>query len=325
MKLKPVLLISAAIVCIFIPSCEKNGEVKIAVNLPKGFSALVRTTMERETSLIALGIRTSKSRTMTEEYLVECLDVDDNGVMKVKQTYKSCKVTGYRAASEGERGDYYEYDMSSPPDDVSYTLRFHAAGLGESLIIYVSPEGETIDVNGAEAFADRLMGEMKGLEEAQREPTRERFIESLWFSSVVGLLKEYPRKPKIVGRSWKTTRDMSRPLRLGERAGKRSDKFKLVSVTDGVANLKKESTFEKKVTEDHSGFLTTGTKLQFTLKENGTSSSEIKVALSTGVILSSRTVEQSQLEKFGPMPLKRRSAKSEIKYKTVRTIETIIQ
>ncbi|MHC4792508.1 MAG: DUF6263 family protein [Planctomycetota bacterium] len=324
MKLKFVLLISSAIGCIFIPSCAKKDEVKIAVNLPKGFSALVRRTIERETSLIALGIRTSKGRTMTNEYLVECLDVDDDGVMRVKQTYKSCKVSGYRAGSHGERGDYYEYDMSRPSDDVPYTLRFHAARLGESLIIYVSPEGETIDVDGAEALADKLMGEMGGLEEAQREPTRERLIESLEFSRVVCLLKEYPRKPKSVGRSWKRTRDMSRPLTLGERVGKRSSKFKLVNVTDGVANLKKKSTFEKKITEDHSGLLTKGTKLKLTLKENGTSSSEIKVALATGVVLSSRTVEQSQLEKFGPMTPRQRRAKSEIKYKTVRTVETII-
>jgi hypothetical protein len=324
MKLKLVLLISTAVGCIFIPSCEKKGGVKIAVDLPKGFSALVRRTTERETSLIALGIRTSKSRTMTNEYLVECLDVDDDGVMTVKQTYKSCKVTGYRAGSHGERGDYYEYDMSRPSDDVPYALRFRAAGLGESLTIYASPEGETIDVDGAEAFADKLMGEMRGLEEAQREPTRARFIESLQFTRLVGLLKEYPRKPKSVGQSWKRTRDMSRPLRLGERVGKRSNKFKLVSVTDGVANLKKESTFEKKTTQDHSGLLTRGTKLKLTLKENGTSSSEIEVDLATGVILFSRTSEQSQLQKFGPMTRRQRMAKSEIKYKTVRTVETII-
>ena len=70
--------------------------------------------------------------------------------------------------------------------------------------------------------------------------------------------------------------------------------------------------------------MTKGTKLKFTLKENGTSSSEIKVDLATGVILPSRTVEQSQLEKFGRITPRQRMAKSEIKYKTVSTVETII-
>lgn len=325
MKLRLLLLTSAIMVCMFMPSCEKKGGVEIKVNLPRDFSAVVRRTVERKSSLTVLGKKHSKSRKITDEYLIECLDIDDDGVMAVKQTYKSCKVSGYGTAGEGKLGDFYEYDMSTVSDDVPGTVRFHAAGLGESLTIWISPGGETVEVEGVEAFADKMMSEMRGLDESQGELTRERFIESLESSRVAGLLGEYPRRAKSVGESWKIDRDTSGPSKLGKRVGNKKSKYRLESVTDGVASLKKESTFESTVTEDHSGLSGTGVEAEFTLKKGGTSSSEIEVDLATGVVLSSRSVGKSALKKHGPMTLRQRMAKSEMAYKTMRTVETIIR
>lgn len=324
MKLKLFLPALVITVCVFIPSCEKKGDVEIKVCLPKGFSAVVRKSAEHEVSLTVWGLKHSKSRKIIDEYLFECLDVDD-GVMTVKQTYKSSKVSGYRAAPEGKRGGYYEYDMNKPSDEVSGGLRFRAAELGESLIIRISPDGKTVGVDGVEAVADKLMGEMTGLEEGQREPARKRFIESLKLSRVAGLLKEYPRNARFVGQSWRTVRDTSRPLEVGKKVGKERNKFKLENISGGVATLKKKSAFKSTVTENWSGLLGAGHEKEFTLKVKGRGSSEIKVDLATGLVLYSRTIEEAGLKKYEPTSGKPRLIKSEFTHRTVTTVETIIR
>jgi hypothetical protein len=312
------------IACVFILSCEKKDGVEIKVNLPKGFSAVVRNTTEDEVSLIIWGMKHTKSRKIINEYLLECLEVGDDGIMTVKQTYKSCRVSGYRAAREGKRGDFYEYDMNAPPEYLVGEIKFRAAELGESLIIRISPDGETVDVNGAEAVADKLTGEITGLEEKKREPTRKRFIESFKSSRVAGLLGEYPQSAKYVGQSWKTVRERSRPLKLGRKVGKVRSKFRLESITNGAANLKKDSRFSSIITEDRSG-LSGGAEGEFTLKDKGRSSSEIKVDLATGLVLYSRTAEHAVLKTSGPTNSKRRFMESEYIYRTIRTVETIIR
>jgi hypothetical protein len=274
--------------------------------------------------MIIWGIKHTKSRKIINEYLLECLEVGADGIMTVKQTYKSCQVSGYRAALEGKRGDFYEYDMNAPPQNLVGGVRFRAAELGESLIIRISPDGETVDVNGTEAVADKLIGEITGLEEEKRGLTRKRFIESLKSSRVAGLLGEYPQSAKYVGQSWKTVRERSRPLKLGRKVGKVRSKSRLESITNGVANLKKDSRFSSIITEDRSG-LSGGAEGEFTLKDKGRSSSEIKVDLATGLILYSRTAEHAVLKTSGPTNSERRFMESEYIYRTIRTVETIIR
>lgn len=325
MKLKLFLLTAVIMVFAFIPSCEKKDGVEIRVNLPKGFSAVVRNTTEDEVSLIVLGMKHTKSRKIIDEYLLECLEVDDDGIMTIKQTYRSCKVSGYRAASKGKRGDFYEYDMNAPPEDLVGGIRFRTAELGGSLIIRISPDGETVDVDGVEAVADKLMGEMTGLEEEKREPARKKFIESLKSSRVAGLLGEYPQSARYVGQSWKTVRKRSLPLKLGEKVEKVRSKFRLESINDGVASLEKDSTFDSTITEDWSGLLGAGAEGEFILKDKGRSSSEIKIDLATGLILYNRTTEQAVLKMHGPMNSRQHSMESEFVYRTIRTVETIIR
>jgi len=324
-KLKLFLLTAVIMVFAFIPSCEKKDGVEIRVNLPKGFSAVVRNTTEDEVSLIVWGVKHTKSRKIIDEYLLECLEVDDDGIMTIKQTCRSCKVSGYRAAPKGRRGDFYEYDMNAPPEDLVGGIRFRTAELGGSLIIRISPDGETVDVNGVETVADKLMGEMTGLEEEKREPARKKFIESLKSSRVAGLLREYPQSAKYVGQTWKTVRERSRPLKLGKRVEKVRSKFRLESITGGVASLKKKSTFDSTITEDLSGLSGAGAKGEFILKNRGKSSSEIKIDLATGLILYSKITEQAVLKMYGPMNSERRSMKSEFIYRTIRTVETIVR
>lgn len=324
-KLKLFLPAAVVVVCFFIPACKKRDCVEIRVKLPKGFSAVVRNTTEDEFSLVISGIKHTKSRKIINEYLLECLEVGADDIMTVKQTYKSCRVSGYRAGSEGKRGDFYEYDMNAPPEYLVGEIRFCEVELGESLIIRISPGGETVDVNGAEAVANKLIGEITDLEEEKREPTRKRFIESLKSSRVAGLLGEYPQSAKYVGQSWKTVRERSRPLKLGRKVGKVRSKFRLESITNGVANLKKDSRFSSIITEDRSVLRGAGPECEFILRDKGRSSSEIKLDLATGLVLYSRTAENSALKMHGPTRPERRFMESEYIYRTIRTVETIIR
>ena len=324
MKLKLFLLVVVITGCIFLPSCRKKDSVEIKVNLPKGFSAVVRKTYAREAVMTFGGQQHKKSQKIEDEYLIECVDVDSNGVMAVKQTYQNCKVSGYEPQANGEGANFYEYDMSKPSGEIPGLIRLHAAGLGQSLIIRVGPDGETIDISGIEAFADKLMGEMTGIEETKRDGVRKKFIESLKANRVAGLLREYPRRAKFVGQSWKTKLDMSRSLSLGKTAGKGKNKFKLESISDGVASLKKESEFELAITWDQSGLSEAGAEGKKTLKLSGHGSGEMKVDLATGLVLSSRGVSKSMPKEYGGVKLKEGFGGPEISYITVRTVETII-
>jgi len=323
-KLKLFLLVGVITGCIFLPSCRKKDGVKIKVNLPEGFSAVVRKTHAREAVITFGGRQLKRSQKIEDEYLIECVDVDSSGVMTVKQTYQNCKVSGYEPQANGEGANFYEYDMSKPSGKIPGLIRLHAAGLGQSLIIRVGPDGETINISGVEAFADKLMGEMAGLVETRRDGVRKKFIESLKANRVAGLLREYPRRAKFVGQSWKTKLDMSRPLSLGKTVGKGRNKFKLESISDGVARLKKESEFELTITWDQSGLSEAGAEGKKTLKLSGYGGGEMNVDLATGLVLSSRGISKSRPDEYGGVKLKGGFGGPQVSYTTVRTVETII-
>ena len=92
-----------------------------------------------------------------------------------------------------------------------------------------------------------------------------------------------------------------------------------------MANLKKDSRFSSIITEDRSVLPGAGPECEFTLKDKGKSSSEIKVDLATGLVLYSRTAEHAVLKTSGPTNSERRFMESEYIYRTIITVETIIR
>ena len=137
MKVRLCLVGISVFLTLFSTSCEREGDVDSAeaitlrLNLPKGYSAVVRTTSDGDyTHSMGQNNYQSKTHFIISKYFIECVDVDPSGIMTIKQTHKTVKV---RNESKGET---FEYDSTKPAvEGVSETDRFAgmAAGINKSI------------------------------------------------------------------------------------------------------------------------------------------------------------------------------------------------
>lgn len=152
--MKKLIYIFLLLLSLITAFANSQNEINLQLNLPKGFSASVIITSEFDSlNKAMLGVGDVKDYNKTvERYQINCLDVDAEGNMQVRQTWKSIREV-YRDLN-GEICVRYDSEDSRYP--VPDSAVFEKYTLGQSLVFKVSPKGEILDISGYEKIADKL-------------------------------------------------------------------------------------------------------------------------------------------------------------------------
>ena len=147
-----ILLLLVASGAVF---ADSQDEIDLRLNLPKGFSASVIVTSEFESlnkAVPGLDKDVEDYHKTVEKYQIHCLDVDAEGNMKVKQTWRSIKEI-YRDMSGEIRVRYDSEDSRYPIPESAVFEKFL---IGQSLTFKVNSKGEILEISGYEKIAKKL-------------------------------------------------------------------------------------------------------------------------------------------------------------------------
>ena len=141
MKLKLSLLtmlIFVGLSTLFCPK-ELNAKVELKLNIPKGYSAILRMTMKANSINTVREKENKDQMHMVYEYLIDCINVEPNGTMTIKQTLKAIKINNKKDGGTG-----FEYDSNNPDTEISKGFAAQIAPLQKSLVMKVTPNAKII-------------------------------------------------------------------------------------------------------------------------------------------------------------------------------------
>ncbi|MBN2374929.1 MAG: hypothetical protein JXD22_00910 [Sedimentisphaerales bacterium] len=197
-----LVLAGAVLVLWSATDCPGQDKVELKLAVPKGFSATIVKT-EESVSTRGAEQKNELKRKMVSEFSVECLAVEPNGVMHIKQTLTRMKAEG------GWQQSKFEYDSAKKDAVVPKAIRKEAAYLGEALVMRVSPDGSVIEVQGIGKVVDKIFVDPKQPENSKMKlwykKLRPRLIKEYQKSDqmlCLGLLESYPGREVGVGEQW---------------------------------------------------------------------------------------------------------------------------
>lgn len=134
---------------------NSQDEIDLQLNLPKGFSASITITWELNSlnkDIPGLNKDVKDYNKTIEEYQIDCLDVDADGNMTVKQTWESIKEI-YRDMDGNMCVRFDSRDSSYP---IPETEVFSKNLIGQSMVFEIDPGGEILDISGYEKIARKM-------------------------------------------------------------------------------------------------------------------------------------------------------------------------
>lgn len=141
MKSRFYLVATLVILILLSMSCKQKKNINstdsttLRLNLPKGYSTVVRKTEDSDYTHIMEQKTFQGKKHSVDEYLLECTDVDSSGLMTIKQTHKTAKVRNV------DRTGTSEYDSTKPQIEASPETASLAAKINKSITILVTPAG----------------------------------------------------------------------------------------------------------------------------------------------------------------------------------------
>jgi hypothetical protein len=287
--------------------CYCNRGHKLRLDLPRGFCATVRTKCIKDGGvgmggMGGFGLSVEGmwvDLEFSEEYRLECLDVDSNGVMTVRQTYKDVRLEGFELAIRTVGGHYNKLTLDEPVNEAIQETANERGPIDLSLIIRVRPNGETVDVEGAEPFVDRMLGRLIGPDDPNYLQIRNHLIEWVETKQVVGMsVVSYPEGRKIVGQIWERKVERSMPYLLGNRNISETGKIKFCKLVDGAARLEEDSEYEAETIINIWMLGDRSEKGKISIKAKGRRTGKMEIDLETGLIRSGRIVARGELTQY---------------------------
>jgi hypothetical protein len=278
---------------------------KLRLNLPKGFCATVRVKHSRDSGAglggRKLGMNLGAVRAgieLANEYRIECLDVDADGVMTVRQTCKDLQLDGLEITMRMPGGESEKAELDKP---LRGELEEALKDLGRvdlSLVIRVRPNGQTVNVQGADSFADQLLSLIAAPDDPNYLQMRSHLIDWIESDRLIGSMDKYPLQRRRPGQTWKRKIDRSGPFLLGFRNTHEEGTIKFSRVLDGSARLEQDLNFELE-TEGNRWIQNRGRrKGGIVIKQKGRMTGRVEVDVKTGFLKSGRIVAQGELTQY---------------------------
>ena len=237
-----ILIIMSAILSFasLLPAADRTVELKL--NLPKGLKA--STTIEWDSNSVIVvspspnavaNVNDSSKKiikqSLRQEYLIECIDVDANNIMTIKQTLKATKI-------RNQYGQYVnEYDSADTQDKDPGVFGFFQSLINESLTFHMAPDGNIIEVIDAQILADKICDKLKDSKHIppDLEAEKARWLDMFRNERIRAVPAFYPAGPVSVGQSWITPACSSKIL--CPTLDVASDTWTLKKIIDGIAHL----------------------------------------------------------------------------------------
>jgi hypothetical protein len=239
---------------------------------------------------------------LSEEYRLECLEVDSKGVMTVRQTYKDIQLEGFELAVRTLGGGYDKKTLDELDIENIREEMAESEPIDLSLVIHVRPNGETVYIEGVEPFAERILSRFTGPDDPNYFQMREHLIEWVQTKQVVGIpMGNYPAGRKIVGQIWDRKVDCSMPYLLGNRNIRRDGTIRLCKIVDGAARLEDDSKFEIETIISKWMLGDRSDKGKTIIKTEGRMTGKMEIDLETGLIRSGRIVTRGEFTQYPRM------------------------
>jgi len=197
----PSFLAAVSVLLCVVSSAKAQDKVLLRMNLHQGQTFDQGFAMETKMS------QTQKERidmmtTMHINTHNEVLNVAADGDIKLKTTYQSVSIQ--TQANRGKKSLTFSYDSKKPQEKSPVGLNSLAALVGQSLIITISPRGETLNVDGIDALVQHMLANDKstvGRKELEKSFKIDLLDQAKQFLGIA----VFSESPVAVGQSWTTT------------------------------------------------------------------------------------------------------------------------
>lgn len=219
----------AAVVLSMLGGCDSSpaprGEkIELKLNLKPGDKRRLTADMDLNIDAQAKRQRQKVNMSMSFGMSFEVLDVDDEGVHTLKTTYDRVRVK----ISGGPQT--IAYDSDSPGGGQDPMGQVFGAMVGSTLTLKVTPDGQTLDVQGMEEMADKMADKLPPQARAGFEQQMEGMTNS--FDQMMSVL---PRKPVDIRDTWSGSMNMAADPNMPMKV---DATYTLYDRKDGVAIVK---------------------------------------------------------------------------------------
>ncbi len=202
MKFKLTLLFIFFVSCLMLTSCRRKETVLLKLSLPKGYTVKVtETTSGEQKSSKDDGTIFSSKTIIHNEYKLECLAVEPNGIMTIRKTWLATMSKMDQGMNE-KWTTMMDFDSR---DESKEQKRFYLKPvIGKSVTLKVNTEGKILSCTGNEELALKIVETDTNHAKYSEETKTMRlkgFSNSL--KHLPGILAPYPDKPIVPDKSWR--------------------------------------------------------------------------------------------------------------------------
>ncbi len=278
---KVALLLAVLLAAAPAPSCKKETErVELRLRLKGGESYRLRMTTVQKVLQTIQGRRQEMNQTMAVGYRFDVTGVDNGGTASVQITYDSI---AFR--QEGPMG-VIEYDSDNPPPVVPPLARGFAGIVGMGFSMKVTPEGEVLEVDGAEEMLTEMLDQLElpqGPARASIKAILQKEFGDQALQELMNIaLAIYPDRPVGIGDSWSRRMVISRGFPMVV-----ENTWTLKSRKDGIAFIEISS----EITPGPEGSSIGMGPMELNYEIRGTQTGTIELKEATGWIIRSEVTQ----------------------------------
>ncbi len=224
-----------SVVILLATVCSAADKIDLKLRLKAGDSHEMKMTQTQDIAQTMNGSEFKMKQTQEMVMGLDCISVDANGIMDVKMTYKSMKMSmeGPMGKMEFDSAKPKSTDANTPPQEKMMTGIFSAI-VGSEFQLKIKPNGETCDVRGISEMMNKMKGAMQADAQSQAVGNViEKMFDENQIKELTGnMMNMYPVEPIAVGDSWYDTKSMNFMMPIDI-----DTTYMLKSVKDGVATI----------------------------------------------------------------------------------------
>ncbi|HBG28441.1 MAG: hypothetical protein A2Y10_10920 [Planctomycetes bacterium GWF2_41_51] len=210
MTIKRTISVCLSVVILMAGFCCAQDKVDLKLRLKAGDSHEMKMTQTQDIAQTMGGQEIKMKQTQEMILGMDCLSVDENGIMEIKMAYKSMKMSmeGPMGRMEFDSANPKGIDSNNPQEKMMAGI--FSAMVGSEFQMKVKPTGETSDVRGISEMMNKLKKQMP----AEQMQGAEKFIEKMFDESQVkeltgNMMTMYPENSVAVGDSWYETKSIN--------------------------------------------------------------------------------------------------------------------
>jgi Cu/Ag efflux protein CusF len=276
--MKKTILALSVLAMAALQSCKHGEPVNLKFNFQPGSKYQYVTETQQAIKQVSQNMTMNQSMTMSSTYEVSAADGSNK---KITVMYDRLAI---KTASPAMN---VEYDSQDPARQ-NENLKYMSSLLNKPFSMTVNEKGEILQLNGMKEMIDGIIDStnpnMAGIKEQMNQTFNDTAIRSMMQQS----FNIYPDKAITPGESWEKKFTLTSIINM-----EMDNKYKLVSVNNGVAHLEVNSKITGKPGNNPA-------MAQMKIEMNGTQTGTMDVEVSSGLITDSK-LKQSMKGKMSVM------------------------